>query len=109
MTIKLAVFDIAGTTLADDDAVAKAFKNAFEVHGIVITEEDIKPLMGYKKPLAIQIMMEKLGEKFDEELVTAIHREFETKMLNYYEYSPDIRSAIQKLTSMRVEMPDAQW
>ena len=91
MPIKLAVFDIAGTTVADGDAIAKAFKNAFEVHGIVITEEDIKPLMGYKKPLAIQIMMEKLGEKFDEELVTAIYREFEIKMLNHYKYSPDIK------------------
>lgn len=92
MPVKLAVFDIAGTTVADDDAVAKAFKNAFDMYGFTISEEEIKPLMGYKKPLAIQIMLEKLGEEFDEELVDDIHREFEIAMLDYYEYSPDVKA-----------------
>jgi phosphonatase-like hydrolase len=91
MPVKLAVFDIAGTTVADDDAVAKAFKNAFDVYGFEISEEEVKPLMGYKKPLAIQIMLEKLGEEFDEDMVNDIHNEFEIEMLDYYEYSPDVK------------------
>ena len=91
MTIKLAVFDLAGTTLADDDAVAKAFKSAFAAYGFEINEENINPLMGYKKPLAIRIMLEKLGEESTEELVADIHREFEKIMLEHYENSPDVK------------------
>ena len=91
MPIKLAVFDIAGTTVADDNAVATAFSKAFGVYGYTVTKEDIKPLMGYKKPVAIHIMLEKTGAEMDEELVDDIHREFETEMLDYYEYSPDVR------------------
>ncbi len=92
MPIKLAVFDIAGTIVADDDAVTKAFKNAFDLYGYEITDEEIKPLMGYQKPLAIQIMLEKLGEEFDEELIHDIHNEFEIDMLDHYEYSPDVKA-----------------
>jgi len=91
MPIKLAVFDIAGTTITDDNAVANAFRKAFEVYGYTIAEEDIKPLMGYKKPVAIQIMLEKMGAEMDEELVDDIHHEFETEMLDHYEYSPDVK------------------
>ncbi len=92
MTVKLAVFDIAGTTLADDNAVATAFCKAFEVYGYTIPEEDVKPLMGYKKPVAIQIMLEKLGAETNEKLVDEIHREFETEMMDHYEYSPDVKA-----------------
>lgn len=92
MSVKLAVFDIAGTTVADDNAVAIAFKNAFDAYGYSISEEDVKPLMGYKKPVAIQIMLEKLGAEFDEELVNDIHDEFEAAMLDHYEYSPDVKA-----------------
>ena len=91
MPVKLAVFDIAGTTVADDNAVASAFRSAFEKYGFAVREEDINPLMGYKKPVAIQIILEKLGAEFDEDLVDDIHREFETVMLDHYEYSPGVR------------------
>jgi phosphonatase-like hydrolase len=92
MPVKLAVFDIAGTTLADDNAVAIAFCKAFEVYGFTIEEEKVKPLMGYKKPVAIQIMLEKMGVEMDEALVDDIHGEFETEMMDHYEYSPDVRA-----------------
>jgi phosphonatase-like hydrolase len=91
MPVKLAVFDMAGTTVADDHAVATAFRKAFEVYGFNIKEEDVNPLMGYRKPLAVQIMLERTGAEFDEELVDDIHREFETAMLDHYEYSPDVK------------------
>lgn len=91
MPIKLAVFDIAGTTVADNSAVATAFRKAFEIYGYTIAEEDIKPLMGYKKPVAIKIMLEKIGAKTNKELVEDIHREFEIEMLDHYEYSPDVK------------------
>jgi phosphonatase-like hydrolase len=92
MPVKLAVFDIAGTTVADDNAVVAAFRKAFELYGYSISEEEVKPLMGYKKPVAIQIVLEKTGVEKDEVLINNIHREFEMEMMNHYEYSPDVKA-----------------
>ena len=49
MAIKLAVFDIAGTTVEDRNAVSRAFRNAFLSNVHTVSEEMINPLMGYKK------------------------------------------------------------
>jgi len=58
MSIRLAVFDMAGTTVADDNHVARAFQEAFRRNGIEIEQEAANPLMGYHKPLAIQMLLE---------------------------------------------------
>lgn len=92
MSVRLAVFDIAGTTVADNNAVAGAFRKAFDLYGYEgVTEEDVKPLMGYKKPLAIRMMLEKLGVEWDDDLVEDIHSEFVNAMMDHYEYSPDVK------------------
>ncbi len=92
MSVRLAVFDIAGTTLADDHAVADAFCKAFESYGYEgVSEEDVKPLMGYKKPIAIRMVLEKLGADWDAELIEDIHNEFVNEMMDHYEYSPDVK------------------
>ncbi len=92
MSIKLAVFDIAGTTVADDHAVATAFRHAFESYGYAdVSEEDVKPLMGYKKPVAIRMVLDKLGVDEDPQLIQDIHDEFVTEMMDHYEYSPDVK------------------
>ena len=91
MSIKLVVFDIAGTTVADDHAVAKAFCKAFELNGCDISEEDVKPLMGYKKKVAIQKVLERQGIEWDAELVEDIHDEFVSEMIDHYQYSPTVR------------------
>lgn len=82
---------MAGTTVADDNAVAKAFINAFGKNGITISEQDVNPLMGYKKTMAIQIVLEKLGIESDEELIEKIHDNFTEEMINYYESSPEVK------------------
>jgi phosphonatase-like hydrolase len=92
MSIRLAVFDIAGTTVADDHAVATAFRHAFESYGYKdVSEEDVKPLMGYKKPIAIRMVLDKLGVDEDLALIEDIHDEFVTEMMDHYEYSPDVK------------------
>ncbi|MBL7724377.1 MAG: HAD hydrolase-like protein [Chitinophagaceae bacterium] len=90
MSIRLAVFDIAGTTVTDKNFVAIAFKNAFAAHGMEITEEETIPLMGYHKPLAIQMMLEKLEIDPDTELIEEIHADFESEMIDFYEYAPEV-------------------
>lgn len=84
MSYKLVVFDIAGTTLADDYAVAVSFRKAFAQSGLAIAEEDARPLMGYKKTEAIRIMLEQLGEVADPELIEKIHADFVEEMKAHY-------------------------
>lgn len=97
MPILLAVFDIAGTTVADDNAVAAAFQKAFEQHGISIAEDEVKPLMGYKKTEAIRLMLNRYKQDDSTEKVNTIHDSFVNEMNDYYEYSPAVRP-----------MPDAE-
>lgn len=91
MSYRLAVFDMAGTTVADDNAVGIAFQQAFRNNGYEIKLEDVNPLMGYHKPLAIQMVLEKLGEEFDEETLNSIHDDFVEEMTDYYEFDPRVK------------------
>lgn len=91
MAVKLAVFDIAGTTLADDNAVAVAFNKAFELYGYHLPSGIVNPLMGYKKTVAIQMIFDQLKIEADKELIDSIHEAFVDEMLDYYAFSPDVR------------------
>ena len=90
--IDLAVFDMAGTTVADKDYVAKAFLKAFANHDIEITEEEVNPLMGYHKPTAIQMVLERKGVEADAELIQTIHDDFTEEMMDFYAYSPHVQA-----------------
>jgi phosphonatase-like hydrolase len=91
MSIRMAVFDMAGTTVADNNFVAKAFQQAFQDNDMEIELEDVNPLMGYRKPLAIQMVLEKMGVEFDEQLIQQIHADFVNEMIDFYSYAPDVK------------------
>lgn len=93
MPVKLVVFDMAGTTVIDKNFVAQAFQKAFEKEGIDIAITEINPLMGYEKRTAIQMMLEKRGIDFDEEMVDDIHNDFIGQMVDFYECSPEVKPA----------------
>lgn len=88
--IHLAVFDIAGTTVKDDDFVAKAIHNAFEKKNIPLRNIDLGPLMGYPKPIAIRIILEHQGIAANPNLVQTIHDDFVNEMLTFYKTSPEV-------------------
>jgi len=93
MSIKLVVFDIAGTTVKDDHNVSKAFKAALEKYNYDVPLEMINPLMGYEKNLAITQMLhlhESDTSKITPELVNEIHREFVKQMIHFYQFEPGI-------------------
>ncbi len=85
MQIQLAIFDMAGTTVMDENNVATAFQKAFDLNGITIEKEIVNPLMGYHKPLAIQMVLEQLNIQFDADLIEEIHTDFEGEMLDFYD------------------------
>jgi phosphonatase-like hydrolase len=93
MSIKLVVFDIAGTTVKDDHDVSKAFQAALRKSHYEVPLELINPLMGYEKNLAIRQILrlhEHNDAKITTELVTKIHKEFVQQMIAYYQFAPGI-------------------
>lgn len=51
MSLKLCVFDMAGTTVVDRQNVHAAFIEAMADFGYNVTLAEVNPLMGYKKRL----------------------------------------------------------
>jgi phosphonatase-like hydrolase len=93
MSIKLVVFDIAGTTVKDDQEVSKAFQAALKKYNYHIELNRIDPLMGYEKTLAIKqilLLIESDTDKITPELISDIHKEFVQQMIRFYQYEPGI-------------------
>ncbi|WP_029287541.1 HAD-IA family hydrolase [Pedobacter sp. R20-19] len=88
MSIKLVVFDMAGTTVKDENKVTQTFKNALKKHGYDVPDHIINPLMGYKKIVAITKMLhlyEADALKITPHLIDQIHETFVTLMIEYYQ------------------------
>lgn len=86
--ILLAVFDIAGTTVKDKGHVADAFIHAFKKFNYTIPGAEVHTLMGYKKPEAIKMMLEKHypgAISSSRNLVARIHDAFTAAMIGFYE------------------------
>ena len=95
MSIKLVVFDIAGTTVKDDHEVSKAFQAAMQLSGYEVELAKIDPLMGYEKTLAIRKMLaeHELNEAtITDELVNTIHKEFVQQMIKFYQFAPGVEA-----------------
>src|SRR4051812_1830327 len=91
--IKLIVFDIAGTTVKDTGEIADAFANALEEFGYNVPKTKINPLMGYKKPQAIRMMVEEYEvdkQKITEEYINDIHERFLQLMIEHYKTTEEI-------------------
>jgi len=88
MSIKLVVFDMAGTTVRDENKVTQTFRNALQQHGYDVPEHIINPLMGYKKIVAITKMLhlyETDSAKITTALIQKIHESFVRLMIEYYQ------------------------
>ncbi len=93
LPIELVVFDLAGTTVKDDGSIAVAFQHAMAAFGYQIPDEEVYPLMGYHKPLAIQMMLEKSEpdqQRITSEMIEEIHHRFQQEMIQYYETVPEL-------------------
>ena len=93
MLIELVVFDMAGTTVKDKNFVGAAFQQAMKSHGYDIAIQDVNPLMGYEKPLAIRMMLETREpnkDKITDELISEIHSHFVNGMIQFYSTTQEI-------------------
>lgn len=90
-SFKLAVLDIAGTTVVDKDFVAIAFVEAFQDYGIYLSIEEINPLMGFKKTEAITKVLEIKELLPDDKKVNYIHNVFVSNMIKFYTNSLEVK------------------
>ncbi|MEB0263211.1 MULTISPECIES: HAD-IA family hydrolase [unclassified Mucilaginibacter] len=91
MPIKLVVFDMAGTTVRDENKVADTFSAAMQKYGYSVTVADVNPLMGYEKSVAITKMLQQHEldtSKITPKLIHNIHQEFINLMISYYRTTP---------------------
>ncbi len=93
MEIELVVFDIAGTTVSDKGNINKFFRKAFLHAEINVRAADVDKVMGYKKIEAIKIIADKYlpGKKISLKMLNAIHEDFTTQMVTFYETDPDVK------------------
>jgi phosphonatase-like hydrolase len=89
--MNLVVFDMAGTTVRDDDAVNRCLREALADHAVV-TREEVNSVMGLPKPTAIQLLVElrRGTRQISPGLINEIHENFLHRMLRHYETDPGI-------------------
>jgi phosphonatase-like hydrolase len=92
MPLELVVFDMAGTTVYDGDAVHTCLADALQAAGIEVTRDHINAVMGIPKPVAIEQLIDKSmrDQSQKAEMVISIHNDFELFMLNYYRTNPGV-------------------
>jgi phosphonatase-like hydrolase len=93
--IELVVFDMAGTTVYDGDAVNASFRAALAARGIEANPALVNQVMGLPKPEAIRILLEQdrqqRGASPTPAQIHAIHEDFTKRMRNYYAADPAVR------------------
>jgi phosphonatase-like hydrolase len=89
--IELVVFDMAGTTVHDGDAVSTCFRAALANVGVVPALEAVNAVMGYHKPEAIRKLLADAGRPSGEGEVDAVHADFDARMRRYYDSDPAVR------------------
>jgi phosphonatase-like hydrolase len=91
--IEMIVFDMAGTTVNDEGNVTNAFADAMEAYGYEVPAEKINPLMGYKKPVAIKMMLTEFEPNtalITDGLIALIHERFVENMLIFYKTTSNL-------------------
>jgi phosphonatase-like hydrolase len=83
--IALVVFDLAGTTVEDDDAVNEALRIALRSAAVEADRDEVNRVMGLSKPEAIaRILAARRGTAPGTEEVDAVHEAFVRAMLGHY-------------------------
>jgi phosphonatase-like hydrolase len=90
--IQLVVFDMAGTTVNDEDAVNRCVRDALRSAGLEVSAVAVNRVMGLPKPLAISILIEENGRQADlGPRLDAIHRDFVARSIAFYREDPSVR------------------
>jgi phosphoglycolate phosphatase-like HAD superfamily hydrolase len=92
--IRLVIFDLAGTTVYDGDAVGDTLRSTLmESAGVQVSRDAANAVMGRPKDRAIAELLTKAGRRSMEgdEHVLSLLGEFEQRMLAHYRASAVVR------------------
>ncbi len=91
MNIELVVFDMAGTTVNDDDSVSRCLRSSLAAAGLEVTGAQVNAVMGLPKPSAIAILIEQSGSRDElRNQVDAIHDDFVSRSIAFYSDDPSV-------------------
>jgi len=94
MRVDLVVFDMAGTTVYDGDAVNICLRAALDGAGFGVTRDAVNEVMGLPKPEAIRLLMERRDPSAATPArVDQIHSDFVRRMIEYYRSDPAVRES----------------
>jgi len=89
--IQLAVFDMAGTTVNDEDSVNRCLRDALRAAGYEVTPDQVNAVMGIFKPDAIRILIgDSIPSDSIEQQVNAIHDDFVNRTIGFYRVDPSV-------------------
>lgn len=94
MRIELVIFDMAGTTVYDGDAVNICLRAALGAGGFEVTRDDVNGVMGLPKPEAIRHLASTRAADpatVTTALIAAIHEDFVARMVRHYRDDPTVR------------------
>lgn len=92
MNVDLIVFDMAGTTVLDGDAVNQTLKQALAAAGVRASRDQVNAVMGMPKPAAIEVLLAQFRGQAaaSARAVDAVHTDFVQRMLWHYESHPAV-------------------
>ena len=91
MKIKLAIFDLAGTTVKDNGDVERILDGALIDFGVNASKEDVNAVMGIPKPVAIRQLLSKYSTSPTPEFVKEVHTVFVQSMMDFYRKDPSVK------------------
>jgi phosphonatase-like hydrolase len=90
MNIELVVFDMAGTTINDDDGVNRCVRAALDHVGLAVTRDAVNRVMGIPKPEALRRLLERYERPDLAPQLAAIHDDFVARMIRFYQTDPSV-------------------
>jgi phosphonatase-like hydrolase len=93
--IELVVFDLAGTTVHDGDAVNASFRATLAAWGVRAEPAAVNAVMGLAKPDAFRLLLDRSGQPRggtpSAGQLEAIHEDFTSRMRDHYANDPTVR------------------
>jgi phosphonatase-like hydrolase len=90
MNIELVIFDLAGTTVNDEDGVNRAVRDALAAVGLMVTRADVNEVMGIPKPVALRLLIDHAGRTDLIGQLPALHADFVSRMIHFYREDPSV-------------------
>lgn len=101
--VELVVFDLAGTTVKDNNDVQRALQKALAYFDVYASPDQVNAVMGIPKPLAIRTLMQDNTDldKISEDLIREVHQVFVRQMIHFYERDPSVSEKVGVTTTFR--------